>query len=772
MKTGQNKQGDAQPVALPIRVAFEGKPETPIETTLYAFDARGRLLGSSPLKEGQAQLQLPDDQARQARLFVAPTARAAEEKTPTVATLQRLGAYEPMWKYDPRARIHELAPIPRGVWEVWPLCRCRVRGKVIKRVTVAGVSVDLPVPMARVHICEVDAWPRLILRLPDPIVFRLRDELLRALERIPSPIPEPEPPPFLNPGFIDPAPDLIRQRAGFEAVALNPQPLPPVAVTQMGSRFNPGEAVGFNPQPDPPRIRPGLEVRGNLSDLVALNPQPLPPNPPDWAMLPVATRSALLSSSPTLVRATLAAQVELLRPWFCHWRWFWAWFHCDEVAVVDTDAQGRFDVPIWYPCFGDKPDLYFWVEYNLDGVWTTIHHPPIPCHVHWNYPCGTEVTIRITDPRVPTAQPPSTLAGTKVHVIRNGYEYVSQITAEGLTVNQAPFGGVIRPYVEFAATELAAAGITHYRWSYQRLTLGDGTTAVADSWHVMGNTVNCHYTEIAGDGTWSIKPYLLGPDPAIGSATVFKIQPQDPPLLVGSLNGWWSLYSMPDDEVSAYFNSAAADAFGEDFVAGRFKLKLELFRIVGDAPVLATLPRDGFVIPPNPPVTGGVITPVQAPDAMVDLDAGGNVRAFHFTLRVDNHPCEASIQDTEVNGVAAGPCGMIPFTPGASAELAFRAHHPHDFARFSFSTIRGSAGAIAAATIGQTPVDAASANGFTRNPVTSVFTKHVPVATLLGPCPQAAFAENLHVAATATDGYSQLWYLNRSDTKAFALTTS
>jgi hypothetical protein len=46
------------------------------------------------------------------------------------------------------------------------------------------------------------------------------------------------------------------------------------------------------------------------------------------------------------------------------------------------------------------------------------------------------------------------------------------------------------------------------------------------------------------------------------------------------------------------------------------------------------------------------------------------------------------------------------------------------------------------------------------------------VATLLGACPQAAFAENLYVQATATDGYSQLWYLDRSDTKAFALTTS
>ena len=104
--------------------------------------------------------------------------------------------------------------------------------------------------------------------------------------------------------------------------------------------------------------------------------------------------------------------------------------------------------------------------------------------------------------------------------------------------------------------------------------------------------------------------------------------------------------------------------------------------------------------------------------------------------------------------------------------MAFLAYHPHNFATFSFSTIKGSSGAVAAATIGQTAVNAPSANGFVRNAVTGVFAKSVPVTTLLGACPQAAFAENLYVEATATDGYSQLWYLNRGDTKAFALTTS
>lgn len=783
MKPGQEKSGDVPPVTLQFKVAFDDQPEAEIESGLFAFDPRGRLLASSPVKGGQAQLQLTEAQARSARLFVAPLKRVAETKTPTIALMERIRAYEPVWKYRPRERVTELAPIPGDVWRIWPLCRCRVRGRVIKRVSVGGVTLDLPVPLARVHVCEVDAWPLLVQRLPDLELFRLRDELLRGLQEVPvPPIPQPDPPPFLDAGYIPPVPDVIRRRAGFEDVALNPQPLPPRAATSFDPALLPGLIAGFDPQPDPPHdpLAGPLDRGGS----VALNPQPLPPghavtvspqpSPPALsalAMLPVTTRSAFLTSSSVHLRAAVASQFELFRPWLCRWRWFWRWLHCDEVAVVDTDAQGRFDVPIWYPCFGDHPDLYFWVEYNVGGVMTTVHRPPVACHVHWNYPCGSEVTIRITDPRVPAAPPANTLGGTRVHIVRNGHHFVSQITAGGLTVDQAPFGGVIRPYVEFAATELAAAGITHYRWSYQRLTLGDGTTGVSDAWHVMDHTVHRHYTEIAADDTWSLKPFLVGPDPAISSTALFRIPPQDPPLLPGSQNGWWSLYTMPDDEVSAYFNSAAADAFGEPFVAGKFRLKLELFRLVGGAPVLATLPRDGFVIPPDPPVSGGVITPVQAPDSMVDLDASGEVHAFHFTLRIDNNPCVAAIHDTIVNGQAAGPCGMIAFTPGSSAQMAFRAHHPHDFARFSFRTVKGSSGAVTAATTGETPVSTPVVNGFVRN-ASSVFSKAVPVATLLGDCPQAAFAENLHVEAMATDGYGPLWYLNRSDTKAFALTTS
>jgi hypothetical protein len=62
--------------------------------------------------------------------------------------------------------------------------------------------------------------------------------------------------------------------AVVDAVALNPQPLPPKAKEILGSVV---DAVALNPQPIPPGIE---EILRSIIDAVALNPQPLPPEPP------------------------------------------------------------------------------------------------------------------------------------------------------------------------------------------------------------------------------------------------------------------------------------------------------------------------------------------------------------------------------------------------------------------------------------------------------------------------------------------------------------
>jgi hypothetical protein len=61
----------------------------------------------------------------------------------------------------------------------------------------------------------------------------------------------------------------------LDAVALNPQPLPPRELA-MGSLLNRFDAVALNPQPLPPREM-ALGSLLNRFDAGALNPQPLPP---------------------------------------------------------------------------------------------------------------------------------------------------------------------------------------------------------------------------------------------------------------------------------------------------------------------------------------------------------------------------------------------------------------------------------------------------------------------------------------------------------------
>lgn len=113
----------------------------------------------------------------------------------------------------------------------------------------------------------------------------------------------------------------------------------------------------------------------------------------------------------TATRAFLAEHLELARPIFCRYDWLFRRVDLDCLRTVHLGPDGRFDTHIHYWCYGDKPDLYFEVEQAcLDGDtgWTSVHSPPVRCSTHWNYCCGEEVEIEVTDPRAafgPVAEP-------------------------------------------------------------------------------------------------------------------------------------------------------------------------------------------------------------------------------------------------------------------------------------------------------------------------------------------------------------------------------
>ena len=359
-----------KPESIIFEIGVDGHPEEPVTASLFAFDSRGEMLAVGVLTEGVATLAVSPDQLRRARLLVAPVSPGRGDAPPTLDMLERLNPYEPTWEFSPDRLAYQLLPVPEFHWRHWYWCSCRVRGKVIKVESSGGVTYENPVCHARVHVCEVDRIPWVIERLPDDILLRVRDELLWAIEH-PAPIRDLCEKPFpVDPGNIDPVPVTVRASE--------------------------------------------LLLSADAT-LETINLQPLPVN---RYPLQLESHAALNADSIGIVRRALIDHVSLIRIFWCDWDWLWPWFrsNCDELTVVETDQNGRFDTTIWYPCFGDRPDLYFWVEYSIGETWTTVYNPSIRCNTYWDYACGTDVTIRVTDPRVRGCRDRPELLGMKLVV--------------------------------------------------------------------------------------------------------------------------------------------------------------------------------------------------------------------------------------------------------------------------------------------------------------------------------------------------------------------
>lgn len=578
-----------------------------------------------------------------------------------------------------------------------------------------------PICHARVHICEVDLIPRWIDKLPDHDLFRLRDDLLTIL-RFP-PIPGPDPDPIRKPlRFVQPAQPMAEQ---------------PMSETAMQ-------------MPDMP------------------------------AGLPRMLRSA----SSTHLRSMLIDNWTVLVPWFCYWPHWWARLRCDEVAVVDTDEHGRFDTLLIIPCHGDQPDLYFWVEFNFGAGYETVYRPPEACHTYWDYHCGSEVTIRITDPRVPSCDPNRDLPGCSLIFNSIGANITTnQLRTSGkvgTTLAGQALGGTLEMRVDFSRSTLIDMGISYYRWSYQRKTGPDGTTSMVapgspplNDWRVMTHVVNRYYR----DGT-SYHSVPLGPVVASGTvpANLFQIEPLNPP------SGYW--YPMDDhiDKATAYFETDLLPGaprppalHADDLAAGVYEVKLELFDASG-AQVMDWDARGIKLRVMNVPV-GDPILNSDVADEDHRLRLGGQTYAFRMLLRIDNNRCMADIfpvtgtvTGAHIGTVTPDPhCGFHHYVaPDSEARVSFLARHPNNFATYKFTTT------LAATSI---PDSDASTNGIAGEPGAHGFerdagftySKNVTVSSILDGCPNAAFSEVLSVTAMTVDGYGQIQIYDASDNAAFAL---
>ena len=766
------------PRSVPISIRLTGAQADDKLEVLQAllFDRLGKVAASTTLKltrrgevfTAEGVLKAGPEQLASARLVVAPVPPEGVAMPTTRELLERrLGAWTEPLRLDPREPRIEFV-IPRPGWLPWPrLCVCWVRGRLVKRVRLPGGQVlDLPICHARVTVCEVDRWRWLLERLPRPELLRLREDLLEVIRRR-IPLPEPEPEPFFDP-FGGAHPHL----------SLAPQIAQMAPITQV--------APMAQMAPTAQRLAPALLQRAGLPAATPLRA----------AMLSEAQATSisglqLRDGSAALLRADLLTHFELLRPWFCWLPWLEPWFLYSKqcFAPVLTDEQGRFSFAYVHLCNdGDQPDIYISAEQLLGGVWTPIHQPPVRCHTVWNYRCGDELIVVVSDPRampcvpdVPTEPPagvdrwvmPMAIGGTWIRgTAATGASEDGWVRPDGYVnyggVVDAPFGATLgfRQQHALAIPNTGAGGQFFYRWSVRRGNSGLFT-------RLLDPVTRSYVRDVPGPGV-EFPAVLLGPQPnqlfrfkpALFNTADWGVSTAGDPA--GTQYYWPMDNSLGDIYAARWTTPGSSDAAAAPALAGSYQVKLEVFDSLGNI----VMPGAGsfqFVLPSH--FVGNTLHTREA--AASEMDGAG----FVFTVRVDNSRCSADIAAPALStGGVVDDCGFLRYTPGSALTLAFDALHPHGHATFSFGVVRGALAVPAAAAGGEVW---ASSSGAYSSGGSGSFSNAFAVSGLMGPlpghpgtCDNAAFAASLQVYAKAMNGNARLSGYDAGDLRAFALAMS
>ena len=741
---------------LKVRVEFERPQEREIPLMGFLFNCRGQLLQTQYVKDEFLEFDLERPATTrnqknvnldQLRLFIVPASDKNVVNVTNLEELEKYKAYEPILQRDDEQNLR-ISPIPGELSQFWFFCRCQVSGKVSKWVQVGNTWVDRAVCRARVHICEIDPIWYWIRRIPDHVIAKIPDAIFKPDFPIPIPIPDPGP---------------------FEMKLFKTT----------------GNQAGVNIFQTYSSEEKQKEVFANLPELSQ------------------DIKQQLRSGNINVIRETLANNYTLFHPWFCLWPWWWSYFYrCRELAMVETNANGRFEKSVYYNCFGDKPDIYIWVEYLINGIWTSVYKPPKPCNTYWNYVCGTPINIHVTNPLVPgdcccnceisdgniwlqgvgatsvshINQSPSISlppVGQSVPFNRIGLtdagangDNLIQITDDDY---QRPFGGSPRLRMGFGP-DLPNDNIYYYRWSYRQrananlVPVGDSFKPLLPIGGEMRMGYDYLYRDVNNDWQWAPDSVQLGPKLQGPNDNLYIIPPEfptmDPFNIAATSHPHW--HEDPYHMDTLVFDSTK---FPED---GLYELKLELFDKMGN--LLQNLPRHILKTPRH----DNKYFSENAPDELLENPSADYADGFSMVIRIDNGKCLGDVFTVKVNAAPASLncCGFVKYKPSgveADLELSFLATQPNNFAIFQFNVYKGSCGGVSDANAMGMVID--SASGYLKTG--GIYSKHFNPQTLLGECydngtGKAAFAETLYIENMATDG---TWRLNKdySKTVAFAL---
>lgn len=710
----------------------------PPEVFAYAFSADGRMLTSAPVKDGgKAALRVPVTASKdRLRILVGP---ASEEKDAGYDDLIRRGAQQQFLLVDPRAPVKELRfRVFPDIWHCWFFRACFVRGKLMKRITVGGTAVEYPVCNATVEVFEVDPLHILIPKLPDSIIDKLRDVIVRPrpwpsvvdLPRVPEPFPWPGPGP-------DPAP--FERRMMMAASGSMQEAIPPEDTAD------------------------AFDEIANATEL----------------------KYIAKAGSRLQFQQALIDHAFIIRPLLC--RFFPLLVTKQKVATTTTDACGKFQTVFFRSCNDtDIPDLYFKARQRLFGFLdVTIYEPkPVSCHTHWDYVCGTEVTLytkhplaQICSPCPPVIGPANWVAFLAIgaHALSHIYGTAPALQGStddsnrGLTDSGAPWGGLLRPRLEFS-NALEALGVKYYRISWRKGDSGDFAPLSSAVYHYYRHDVN---TPTGPMPAWT--PYLLGPKNADDGAghmvpDLFEIPypsvaPEgvwDAPPHISEIVEHFSNAKFPTQELAAGMTyDGNGNTVGTDN-SGKYQLKLDLFNATGQ-PVNIAASGIQYVVPDVPDLTGTIYTTAATPLGLVS----GN--SMIVTLHVDNNHCFAGIDAPTIGALAADPCcGVLNYAAKDSVTMTWQAKHPHGFAKYHFGVVRGANSVLQLPTPGGwDPVDTGSFS--TSRAVSNLLNDNLPPGCAIDGCPVAGFSENLYVDAMATDGWTNELGYDASAVRAFVL---
>jgi hypothetical protein len=723
------KRKDKKPVTVKVK---SGNIEALKDAHLYLFGNDGELLETASLKSGEAELKTKAEEIEGKTQIIIGRSLPKEFRGRKLdpIMMKRLGGYQPSIHINANSEIIiiGLPKIPFPFFD-W----CLITGGLNKTFNIDGQSKVLPVCDARVHICEVD---RIRIRWPF-IPHYIIDELGRKLKEI-----------ILDPKIV----------------------LPP-----------------HGPGPDPGPMRTFemvLNPENNMQQMKSASEEISLPQ------LPEEVKSGLLSSSQITIHNTIYNNFHLLHPYICLWPWFWPYFYfCDEIATVYSDCNGRFNYE--YLNIANDKDIYVWVEVCINNQWVTVYRPTLPCNTHWNYACGSDINISITDSRVLPCNCGQHLQGELVW-FRSIGEYATALHIEQADANTVSLQGVNFPNVgctdvldsnrinPFGSSlyfkllfgdGLPKTGITHYRWRKTRIKDAALNNILFPGTTVVNGLVQKTYFVITTDGSghmhFETKAVTLGAEGS-GENIGYRIPHwdiyQDPgvPAADKLLTIQWT---SPD------FWSALVDS--NSLSDGLWRFDLELLQLNAGVFQLVSVPKQVFQVSDY----NNSGNSVDAPNEYLNIDSGNLSKAFNLQVkvRIDNAHCNADIQDANitVNGITeySGKCGFLHYTDvNQNVYISFIASHPRNFATFGFSVVKGNNTDPINPSINQYGYVISSAGIYTLSG--GIFSDNVPVSQLLGTCPQAAFAENLYVYSRATNGTRRLYEYDASDTNAFALSNT